>query len=95
MRGTPTAMQPVTPLDTLEIETEGPGLRAGCGFSSRQFRGIINVVVVGAVVGAFLLPVTWSHRRGQEDTVEFFDLILGTPLTTDDKQDLVVFLRAR
>src|SRR5207253_10064628 len=28
------------------------------------------------------------------DTVEFFNLILGTQLTADEKQDLVVFLRA-
>jgi hypothetical protein len=27
---------------------------------------IINVVVVGAVVGAFLLPVTWGYRQGQQ-----------------------------
>jgi len=29
-----------------------------------------------------------------DDTVEFFNLILGTQLTADEKQDLVVFLRA-
>ncbi|MBN9512004.1 MAG: cytochrome B6 [Alphaproteobacteria bacterium] len=29
-----------------------------------------------------------------EDTVEFFNLVLGTKLTTPEKQDLVVFLRA-
>ncbi len=29
-----------------------------------------------------------------EDTVEFFNLVLGTQLTADEKQDLVVFLRA-
>lgn len=29
-----------------------------------------------------------------DDTVEFFNLILGTRLTTQEKQDLVVFLRA-
>ena len=29
-----------------------------------------------------------------EDTVEFFNLILGTKLTTPEKQDLVQFLRA-
>jgi len=29
-----------------------------------------------------------------DDTVEFFNLILGTQLTGDEKQDLVVFLRA-
>ena len=28
-----------------------------------------------------------------EDTVEFFNLVLGTQLTADDKQDLVAFLR--
>jgi cytochrome c peroxidase len=27
-----------------------------------------------------------------EDTVEFFNLVLGTQLTTDEKQDLVAFL---
>ena len=30
-----------------------------------------------------------------EDTVEFFNLILGTKLTAEEKQDLVQFLRAR
>jgi len=29
-----------------------------------------------------------------DDTVEFFNLILGTQLTTQEKQDLVAFLRA-
>ena len=29
-----------------------------------------------------------------EDTVEFFNLILGTKLTGDEKLDLVAFLRA-
>ena len=29
-----------------------------------------------------------------DDTVEFFSLILGTQLTTQEKQDLVAFLRA-
>ena len=29
-----------------------------------------------------------------EDTVEFFNLILGTKLTGNEKQDLVAFLRA-
>ncbi len=29
-----------------------------------------------------------------DDTVEFFDLILGTQLTPDEKRDLVAFLRA-
>jgi cytochrome c peroxidase len=29
-----------------------------------------------------------------EDTVEFFNLILGTKLTAEEKQDLVAFLRA-
>jgi cytochrome c peroxidase len=29
-----------------------------------------------------------------EDTVEFFNLVLGTQLTTEEKQDLVAFLRA-
>jgi cytochrome c peroxidase len=29
-----------------------------------------------------------------EDTVEFFNLVLGTHLTTEEKQDLVAFLRA-
>jgi hypothetical protein len=29
-----------------------------------------------------------------EDTVEFFNLVLGTKLTTQEKQDLVQFLRA-
>jgi cytochrome c peroxidase len=29
-----------------------------------------------------------------EDTVEFFNLVLGTQLTSDEKRDLVVFLRA-
>ena len=29
-----------------------------------------------------------------EDTVEFFNLILGTKLTPQEKEDLVVFLRA-
>ena len=29
-----------------------------------------------------------------EDTVEFFNLILGTKLATQEKQDLVAFLRA-
>jgi cytochrome c peroxidase len=29
-----------------------------------------------------------------EDTVEFFNLIDGTKLTPEEKQDLVVFLRA-
>jgi cytochrome c peroxidase len=29
-----------------------------------------------------------------DDTVEFFNLILGTQLTGDEKQDLVTFLRA-
>jgi len=28
-----------------------------------------------------------------DDTVEFFNLVLGTQLTADDKQDLVAFLR--
>jgi cytochrome c peroxidase len=28
-----------------------------------------------------------------EDTVEFFNLILGTKLTAEEKQDLVEFLR--
>jgi hypothetical protein len=31
---------------------------------------------------------------GREDTVEFFNVILGTPLTPQEKQDLVAFLRA-
>ena len=29
-----------------------------------------------------------------DDTVEFFTLVLGTPLTADEKKDLVAFLRA-
>jgi cytochrome c peroxidase len=29
-----------------------------------------------------------------EDTVEFFNLILGTKLTSQEKQDLVAFMRA-
>jgi hypothetical protein len=29
-----------------------------------------------------------------EDTVEFFNLILGTKLTADEKRDLVAFMRA-
>jgi cytochrome c peroxidase len=29
-----------------------------------------------------------------EDTVEFFNLVVGTKLTTQEKEDLVVFLRA-
>ena len=29
-----------------------------------------------------------------DDTVEFFNLVLGTKLTTQEKQDLVAFLRA-
>jgi hypothetical protein len=29
-----------------------------------------------------------------EDTVEFFNLVLGTKLTAPEKQDLVLFLRA-
>jgi cytochrome c peroxidase len=29
-----------------------------------------------------------------DDTVEFFNLILGTQLTSDEKKDLVAFLRA-
>jgi hypothetical protein len=29
-----------------------------------------------------------------DDTVEFFNLILGTRLTAQEKQDLVAFLRA-
>ena len=29
-----------------------------------------------------------------EDTVEFFNLILGSKLATQEKQDLVAFLRA-
>jgi cytochrome c peroxidase len=29
-----------------------------------------------------------------DDTVEFFNLILGTQLTTAEKRDLVAFLRA-
>jgi len=28
-----------------------------------------------------------------EDTVEFFNLILGTKLTANEKEDLVAFLR--
>jgi cytochrome c peroxidase len=28
-----------------------------------------------------------------EDTVEFFNLVLGTKLTAQDKQDLVAYLR--
>jgi cytochrome c peroxidase len=28
-----------------------------------------------------------------EDTVEFFNIVLGTQLTTEEKQDLVAFLR--
>ena len=28
-----------------------------------------------------------------EDTVEFFDLVLGTKLNTQEKQDLVAFMR--
>lgn len=29
-----------------------------------------------------------------DDTVEFFDLVLGTRLSPPEKQDLVIFLRA-
>ena len=29
-----------------------------------------------------------------DDTVEFFNLVLGTQLTADEKLDLVAFLRA-
>jgi hypothetical protein len=29
-----------------------------------------------------------------DDTVEFFNLVLGTKLTQQEKQDLVLFLRA-
>ena len=29
-----------------------------------------------------------------DDTVEFFNLVLGTQLTPDEKRDLVAFLRA-
>ncbi len=29
-----------------------------------------------------------------DDTVEFFNLILGTQLTSDEKRDLVAFMRA-
>ena len=28
-----------------------------------------------------------------DDTVEFFNLVLGTQMTADEKQDLVAFLR--
>jgi len=28
-----------------------------------------------------------------EDTVEFFNIVLGTQLTAEEKQDLVAFLR--
>jgi len=29
-----------------------------------------------------------------DDTVEFFNLVLGTQLTADEKKDLVAFMRA-
>jgi biotin synthase-like enzyme len=40
----------------------------------------------------------WTRKAGVlltlEDTVEFFNLIDGTKLTPQEKQDLVAFLRA-
>jgi hypothetical protein len=40
----------------------------------------------------------WTRKAGVlltlEDTVEFFNLIDGTELTPQEKQDLVAFLRA-
>jgi hypothetical protein len=35
-------------------------------FFKPEVQRIINVVVVGAMAGAFLLPVAWGYRRGQE-----------------------------
>jgi hypothetical protein len=36
----------------------------------------------------------WESNRGVAwDTVEFFNLILGTKLAPQEKQDLVAFLR--
>jgi cytochrome c peroxidase len=41
-------------------------------------------------------PPYLHHQRllTLDDTVEFFNLVLGDKLTTEEKQDLVAFLRA-
>jgi hypothetical protein len=39
-------------------------------------------------------PYMHDERLLLEDTVEFFNLILGTKLTPQEKEDLVAFLRA-
>ena len=47
--------------------------------------------------GAEGVDVAFAHGRlllTLHDTVEFFNLILGTPLTAQEKADLVAFLRA-
>ncbi len=35
-------------------------------FFKPEVQRVINVVAIGAAVGAVLLPVTWGYRRGQE-----------------------------
>ena len=38
----------------------------GMRFFKPGVQRIINVVVIGTVVGAFVLPVTWGYRQRQE-----------------------------
>jgi cytochrome c peroxidase len=50
---------------------------------------------IGLLVGLAAPPYMHDGRLlTLDDTVEFFNLILGTKLTGDEKQDLVAFLRA-
>jgi hypothetical protein len=39
-------------------------------------------------------PYMHVERLTLEDTVEFFNLVLGTKLSPQEKQDLVAFMRA-
>ena len=39
---------------------------SGMRFFKPRVQRIINVVVIGTVVGAFVLPVTWGYRQRQE-----------------------------
>jgi catalase len=57
---------------------------------NRLFR---NIATAMRGVPDFIVERQIQHWT-LDDTVEFFNLILGTQLTPDEKRDLVAFLRA-
>ena len=73
--------------DTDFVGTDGPG---GGRFASAD--GPIKTFTLRGIKDS--PPYLHDGRcLTLEDTVEFFNLVLGTKLTTQEKQDLVLFLR--